>query len=68
MRTSDFYIGCIESIRMTASNPKNEYPGLVYRLNYELTEDICHTLPSRVHYGESFVSQYFVKEKIYKEV
>ena len=29
MRASDFYIGFIKSIRMRASNPKNEFRGLI---------------------------------------
>ena len=30
MRASDFYIGCMESFRMRASNPKNEFCGLTW--------------------------------------
>ena len=29
MRASDFYIGFVENIRMRASNPKNEFCGLI---------------------------------------
>ena len=32
MRARDFYIGFVESIRMRASDPKNEFCGLFYLL------------------------------------